>query len=105
MRIRSNHFTSLLYGLSIWQGEAPHVGKTFGNSGAIYPIRAGDLDRRYKEFEGVDVWTMDGWLVTAFSLSHGITRCHVRKGKQVATLIGPDEQVFLHAAKHIHHKS
>lgn len=102
MQTTDKHFTGMQWGLSIWQGSAPHVGVTYGQSSANLPIKASHLAKRFAEFQAVNVWTMDGWLITACVLFTGYVKCTVRKGKQVATLTTPDESLFFHNAAQLH---
>ena len=96
MKRKGSGYNAIQYGLSIWQGKAPHLGRSYKESKAEYPIRASDHDKYFTLFFNTDVWTSDGWLVTSTSLSGGIVRCSVRKGTQVATLVAPDHTLFFH---------
>lgn len=50
---------------------------------------------RFWEFTSVDVWTGEGWLVTAVQ-DNGTTH-HVRKGTQFGTVDLPPDHVLYHA--------
>lgn len=97
MKKKASGYEGIQYGLCIWEGSVPHLGRTYKESEANLPIRAGDHDRQFDLFAQTDVWTENGWLVTSTSLSGAIVRCNVRKGKQVGTLLCPTETFFFHA--------
>ncbi|MOA06921.1 hypothetical protein D3C78_1265890 [compost metagenome] len=104
MRTAKDHFAGIQWGLSVWSGSAKHLGRSYAYSEANLPIKAAQFSKRIGEFfdADVDVWTIDGWLVTSCTLGRGVVRCSVRKGTQVATLVTPDESLFFHAAKALH---
>jgi len=97
MKKKATSYNGIQYGLSIWTGSAPHIGRSYKNSEANLPIRASEHDKFYDKFATTDVWNDAGWLITSTSHSAGIVRCNVRKGTQVATLVVPEETLFFHA--------
>lgn len=104
MKKKASSYNGIQYGLSVWSGSAPHIGRTYRQSEANLPIRANEHDKLFEKFEGVDVWTDAGWLITSTSMSGGIVRCNVRKGTQVATLVVPDETLFFHSDPSLPHE-
>lgn len=97
MKKKESSYNGIQYGLSVWAGSVPHLGRSYKESEANLPIRASEHDKQFDLFVGTDVWDANGWLITSTSLSGGIVRCNVRKGTQVATLIAPDHTLFFHA--------
>lgn len=97
MKKKESGYNGIQYGLSVWAGSIPHLGRTYKESEANLPIRASDHDRDFDQFADTDVWDTAGWLITSTSHSGGIVRCNVRKGTQVGTLIVPSDTLFFHA--------
>ena len=91
-----DHFNRPQWGLSVWQGSAPHIGRSYRKADANLPVRANVLNAEFDAFKGTDVWNYDGWLVTSCVLIGGLVRCDVRRGTQVATLVVPDDSLFFH---------
>lgn len=95
------HFNKILWGYSVWQGEAPHLPISFFKENPTIRAKATDVAKHWNIFANAHVWTLDGWLITSCNLYTGYVKCTVRKGKQVATLVTPDESVFLHNDPHL----
>lgn len=104
MKKKASGYDGIQHGLSVWQGSVPHLGRSYKESEANLPVRAGDHDREFDQFKATDVWTEHGWLVTSTSASGGIVRCNVRKGTQVATFITPTDTLFFHADPSLPHE-
>jgi hypothetical protein len=104
MKKKDSSYSGILYGLTVWQGSAQHIGRTYKQSEANLPIRAADHDKLFDRFAATDVWSDAGWLVTSTSHGAGIVRCNVRKGTQVGTLIVPEETLFFHADPSLPHE-
>lgn len=104
MKRKASGYDGIQYGLSIWNGSVPHLGRSYKESEANLPIRAGEHDRLFDQFAKTDVWDGAGWLITSTSASGGVVRCNVRKGTQVATLIAPTETLFFHADPSLPHE-
>lgn len=99
MKQTKSVFSGLQWGLSVWQGDAPHIGRTMAQQKPTYIVRANTFNREFDRFQeaGADVWTLDGWLVCSITIISNTARCQVRKGKQVATLTTPaDDGIFIH---------
>lgn len=95
------HLSKILWGYSVWQGEAPHLGVSFFQENPTNKIKAAYVAKHWATFKDTHLWTLDGWLITSCQLYTGYVKCSVRKGKQVATLVTPDESVFLHNNPHL----
>lgn len=104
MKKKADKYAKIQYGLSVWAGSAPHIGRSYRESTANLPIRASEHDKNFELFTSTDVWTDAGWLITTSSHSGGICRCEVRRGTQVATLICPEETLFFHADHSLPHE-
>lgn len=96
MKKKADNYTKVQYGLSIWNGSAPHLGRSYRASQANLPIRASEHDKNFDMFAHTDVWNYEGWLITSTSHVGGIVRCNVRKGTQVAALVVPEDTLFFH---------
>ncbi|MNR87465.1 hypothetical protein D3C72_183360 [compost metagenome] len=96
MKKKADNYAKVQHGLAIWQGSAPHIGRTFKPSSASFPVRASEHDKHFDLFTRVDVWNYDGWLITSSSHVGGIVRCNVRRGTQVAHLVVPEDTLFFH---------
>lgn len=105
MKKKAAKYDRIQYGLSIWQGSAPHLGRSYRESEANLPIRASEHDKQFDRFVMTDVWNDAGWLIVTSSLSSGIVRCEVRKGTQVATLVCPDDTLFFHNDPSLPHET
>lgn len=98
----NKHYVSkILWGLSVWQGEVKHLGVSFFQDNPQHKVKAAYVAKHWNTFKDTLVWTLDGWLITSCHLYTGYVKCQVRKGKQVATLVTPDESVFLHNNPHL----
>lgn len=104
MKKKTTSYDGILYGLSIWKGSTPHLGRTYVDSEANRPIRAADHDKHYPLFADVDVWNDAGWLITSTSHGGGVVRCNCRKGTQVASLVVPEDTLFFHARPDLPHE-
>lgn len=104
MKKKDSSYNGIQYGLSVWNGSAPHLGRSYRESGANRPIRASEHDKLYPLFANVDVWNDAGWLITSTSHSGGVVRCNVRRGTQVASLVVPEETLFFHARPDLPHE-
>ncbi|MDX9668732.1 hypothetical protein [Pseudomonas sp. P8_250] len=104
MKKKADNYERLQLGLHLWSGSAPHVGRTFKESQACYPIRAADHDKNFELFKSTDVWNYDGWLITSTTLAGAIVRCNVRKGTQVGILVLEADALFYHANPDLPHE-
>lgn len=104
MKQTRDHFAGIQYGYAVWAGSAPHIGRTYKQSEAVYPIRAHDFAKAFDTFDMVDVWTMDGWLVTSVAIVGNLARMQVRKGKQVAHFVAPYDTLLMHNRPDLPHE-
>ena len=65
--------------------KASYLNRTMPALSKLEPVTAGDHFRFFYAFDTADVWTADGWLVTAVQ-NDGET-CYVRKGDAVARAV------------------
>lgn len=96
MKKKADKYAKIQYGLSIWVGSAPHLGRAYRDSTANLPVRASEHDKHFEVFLDTDVWNDAGWLITSSSFAGSVVRCEVRKGTQVATLVCPEDTLFFH---------
>lgn len=96
MKKKADNYERLQLGLHLWQGMAPHLGRSFKESKASFPIRVSEHDKHFDLFKTTDVWNYDGWLITSSSVAHGVARCNVRKGTQVGLLVVEADAMFYH---------
>lgn len=104
MKKKADKYDKIQYGLSVWVGSAPHLGRAYRDSTANLPIRASEHDKHFAEFAKTDVWNDAGWLITTSSHAGGIVRCEVRKGTQVASLVCPEDTLFFHRNPELPHE-
>lgn len=85
----------------IMTGSNYSLGRNKPVSGLSEVTAAMHFDRFFM-YDTTDVWTADGWLVTAVQ-DDGVT-CHVRKGLDVGrqTIEGHEVLYFKHSAKTKH---
>lgn len=105
MKKKSDHYERLQLGFHLWEGSAPHLGRSRKESQADLPIRASEHDKNFDLFKLTDVWTHDGWLVTTSSLTGCIVRCNVRKGTQVGMYVVEDTELFYHSNGALPHET
>jgi hypothetical protein len=72
--------------------KAPDLGKSMPH-GVMLMVTAEDHCNKFYAFESSDVWTADGWIVTAVQ-DDGITH-HLRKGTDVM-VVELDGQTMFH---------
>lgn len=105
MNKKADHYERLQLGFHLWEGSAPHLGRSRKESQADLPIRANEHDKNFALFKHTDVWTHDGWLVTTSQLVGGICRCNVRKGTQVGIYVVEDTEIFYHNDRSLPHET
>lgn len=79
--------------------KAEDLGKTMPAIAALETMSAGEHNTSFYAFDTCDVWTADGWLITAVQ-DDGVTH-HLRKGTDVvvATLEPETPVYFKHTPK------
>lgn len=87
MKQKAAHYNGVQYGLSVWEGFAPDIGRKMDDMPRPFSVSAREHDDAFAEFETVDVWTHDGWLVTSSSVSGHVVRLSVRKGDKVGSYL------------------
>lgn len=105
MKKKSDHYERLQMGFHLWEGSAPHLGRSRNDAQADLRIRASEHDKNFDLFKTTDVWTHDGWLITTSQLVGGVCRCNVRKGTQVGVYVVEDNEIFYHGNKELPHET
>lgn len=72
---------------------AKELGKSMPELSTLYPISHFEHNKKFYRFSPIDVWTKDGWLITA--IFDNETTIAVRKGNKVGHRnIDPSEIVY-----------
>lgn len=73
--------------------KAENLGKTMPAIADLETMSAGEHNTSFYAFDTCDVWTADGWLITAVQ-NDGVTH-HLRKGTDVVVAeLAPETPVF-----------
>lgn len=73
--------------------QAENLGKSMPAIAGLETMTAGEHNARFYAFDTCDVWTADGWLITAVQ-DDGVTH-HLRKGTDVVVArLEPETPVY-----------